>query len=124
MTTDKRVIKAFHFLPSSSLPPPPLRPAAGPREEDQPAEADLVLSASSGHRGPAIRPDALLPHGDGATNHHRCPPGAQTGATITHKLIQLLTAACLSSVFPLVSARYSGVCERAEGSVHGSSCGG
>lgn len=63
-----------YFLSSSSL-PSPLRPAVGSREEDQPAEAVVVLSASSGHRRPAVRPVALLPHRDGATNHHWGPPG-------------------------------------------------
>ena len=68
--TDKCDIKAFHFLSSIALPP-----AVDPREEDQPAEADGLLSASSGHGRPAVGPVALLPYRDGATNHQRGPAG-------------------------------------------------
>lgn len=73
MTTDKGVIKYFYFCSSSPLPP-----ASGPGEEDQPAEADVVLSAPSGHRGPAVRHDGLLPYSDRATNHNWSAPGTNT----------------------------------------------
>jgi len=58
-----------------------------PREEDQPAEADGVYSASSGHRRPAVGHVALLPHGDGAANHHRGPPGTRTHTHTHNKYI-------------------------------------
>lgn len=99
--------------------------AVGLREEDQPAEADGVLSASSGHRGPALRPVALLPHGDGAADHHQGPPGIKPTHVHTkdeiHSTFITLTCPPLLSV---ASASHSGVCQWAESSVRGPGCGG
>lgn len=100
-----------------------LHPDVVPREEDQPAEADGVFSTSSGHRRPAVGHVAVLPHGDGATNHHRGPPGTHTHSTkIIH--IQLLTVGGhISFLLSLASVRYPGVRQRAESAVCGSRCG-
>lgn len=94
-----------------------------PREEDQPAEADGVYSASSGHRRPAVGHVALLPHGDGAANHHRGPPGTRTH-THTQQIYSHSFNLNISSLLSPASARYSGVRQRAESCVCGSSCVG
>lgn len=97
MATNKWVVKYFYFCPSSPLPS-----ASGPREENQPAEGDVVLSASSGHGGPAVRPDGLLPHSDRATNHDWSATGTRTYTTKTRLIF--CSAACLLSAVSGFSA--------------------